>query len=71
MNDTYELVTVDGRPFVVKHEGNANNRKSCLAYLEDCGHVVTTRQIDITTWLTNPEITSFADLSDLIEPRDD
>jgi hypothetical protein len=65
VDNTYELVFIDGVFYVVKHEENTTNRDSCVAYLRDSGHtvnIVDNKPIKTTT---------YNELSDLVEPRDE
>jgi hypothetical protein len=49
---------------------DADAKASCLAYLSDCGHVITCTPRAVVGHGDEPAI-SWGDLSDLIEPRDD
>ncbi len=59
-----EKVTIDGEDtFVIEPD---SDREPCLSYLRDCGHEVA---VEPATGVPG-ERTTWAELSDLIEPRD-
>jgi hypothetical protein len=67
-----ELVTIDGffSYFVQYETSDQSDKDSCLAYLRDCGHEITTEPHAVVGPDDEPAI-SWGDLSDLFEPRDD
>jgi hypothetical protein len=68
-----ELVTIDDDyEYLVQYENTPDDltsKKSCLAYLRDCGHEVTTEPHAIVGIGDDPAV-SWGDLSDTIAPRD-
>lgn len=66
MRFIYERACVDGTDWLIRREDTpkgTQERESCLAYLRDCEHVITTEVVD--------KPISWGDLSERLEPRDD
>jgi hypothetical protein len=66
-----EKVTIDGDNwYLVQYEEHEiSDKKSCLAYLRDCGHAIAIEPHAVVGPWDEPAV-SWGDLSDIIEPRD-